>query len=366
MNQLNYITYDAWWDTDITLFPLLSDSFQLNVFVLNPLGVVPLKYKEKKSDYIDNLEQYNQYYRDRDIRLFPSTLMYFYKLLKASKKGTNLFVIGNNSLLLILLLLFFSRKNTIICSHNYVEHIDKRNSALSKLKSLFFRRFRYFCFFSDLEFQKFRKDYPSKSAIILKMPLKDFGPVIMKPRNNIFTFLFFGAIRQYKRLDLFIKAARKLESDSVRFLISGFAEDWSQYEKFIGVDRRFDCRIGFVDNKDIPELFAQSDFVVLPYDDATQSGALMIAINYGVPAIVSNLPEFMQDIENEYNGLVFQKGDEESLLEALQRAMKMSDSEKNKMRKRQTETRDRYFQRSQNIGESMINYISENQIYLEK
>lgn len=45
---INYITYDSWWDTDITIIPELVKKYHLNVFVLSPFD--NCKYPQKKSD----------------------------------------------------------------------------------------------------------------------------------------------------------------------------------------------------------------------------------------------------------------------------------------------------------------------------
>lgn len=36
---INYITYDSWWDTDITIIPELVKEYHLNVFVLSPFDL---------------------------------------------------------------------------------------------------------------------------------------------------------------------------------------------------------------------------------------------------------------------------------------------------------------------------------------
>lgn len=38
MKNLNYITYDAWWDTDITVLDSLKSRFNLTVHVINGAG----------------------------------------------------------------------------------------------------------------------------------------------------------------------------------------------------------------------------------------------------------------------------------------------------------------------------------------
>lgn len=53
---INYITYDSWWDTDITIIPELVKKYHLNVFVLSPFD--NCKYPQKKSDKMLNWYMY--------------------------------------------------------------------------------------------------------------------------------------------------------------------------------------------------------------------------------------------------------------------------------------------------------------------
>lgn len=66
-------------------------------------------------------------------------------------------------------------------------------------------------------------------------------------------------------------------------------------------------------NNKIADLFCQSHFLILPYKDVTQSGPLMIAFNYGVPAIASNLPGFVENIKDTVTGFLFETENSDSL-----------------------------------------------------
>ena len=51
---INYITYDSWWDTDITIIPELVKEYHLNVFVLS----IIVSILKKKSDEMSNWYMY--------------------------------------------------------------------------------------------------------------------------------------------------------------------------------------------------------------------------------------------------------------------------------------------------------------------
>lgn len=182
---INYITYDSWWDTDITIIPELVKKYHLNVFVLSPFD--NCKYPQKEIGQNVKLVHVRQKYRDRDLRSIGTAIKYFFKIYKECRRKDyiNIFIPGKNPFFIILTLLFLSKKRTIICSHNYIEHGDTKfrgSKLVDFLKERFYQSFKWFHFYSEMQMDLFIKDYPSKDAFFTEMPLKDFGiaPIIEK------------------------------------------------------------------------------------------------------------------------------------------------------------------------------------------
>jgi len=107
--------------------------------------------------------------------------------------------------------------------------------------------------------------------------------------------LFFGFIREYKGLDLLIKAFanerfRKLQ---VKLLIAGeFYIDGKPYLELIdklGLKENIILRTEFIENSDIVYYFCASDIVAQPYKDATQSGVTQIAYHFEKPMLTTNV-----------------------------------------------------------------------------
>jgi glycosyltransferase involved in cell wall biosynthesis len=107
--------------------------------------------------------------------------------------------------------------------------------------------------------------------------------------------LFFGFIREYKGLDLLIKAFadvrfRKLP---VKLLIAGeFYIDGKPYLDLIdslGLKEEIVLRTEFIQNKDIVYYFCAADIVAQPYKDATQSGVTQIAYHFEKPMLTTNV-----------------------------------------------------------------------------
>ncbi len=139
------------------------------------------------------------------------------------------------------------------------------------------------------------------------------------------TLLFFGLVRPYKGLDVLIDAlaiAREAVP-GVRLVVAG--EFWQRADAFraqadrLGLGDAVTLRDGYVQNEEVAPLFASADAVVLPYRAATSSGVLTLAIEHGVPMIVTDvggLPEVVVDGDA---GLVVPPGDARALAAAVVR-----------------------------------------------
>jgi len=107
--------------------------------------------------------------------------------------------------------------------------------------------------------------------------------------------LFFGFIREYKGLDLLIKAFadERFRKLPVKLLIAGeFYIDGKPYLdliKELGLKESIILRTEFIENHDIVNYFCASDIVAQPYKDATQSGVTQIAYHFEKPMLTTNV-----------------------------------------------------------------------------
>lgn len=343
--KLIYITVDSWWDTDINHIPQLAKDYKVEVFVLSPCNPLKRKYKEKK--VFDNVEvrEFNIIESRKNPKTIILSLIYAIRLLFAMKGNLAFWVVDNNLWYILPLMYLSSSRNVILSFHNYVDHIDGRPID-QKVKLMLINKFRYFHFQSPSQEFEFRKHF-TKPSFSSSIPVKSFGENRGETmfNNDKRTFLFFGSIKDYKRPDLFIKMANHF-SRKANFIIAGFSSKdiWDNLSKMI--ESNILCHIHFVDNSEISSYFLQSDFIVLPYMDATQSGPLLIAYNYDLPIIASKLPYFEKMIDDGENGFLFDVGNLESLISKVNKAISLSDSEylemknqlKDKVKRYKTET----------------------------
>ena len=62
---------------------------------------------------------------------------------------------------------------------------------------------------------------------------------------------------------------------------------------------------------------------MLPYEDVAQSGPHMIAYNYNLPVIASNIDGFAERVEDGENGFLFEPRNVESLRDAIIKAVEI-------------------------------------------
>ncbi len=124
---------------------------------------------------------------------------------------------------------------------------------------------------------------------------KDLAKKYLKLDQNYSYILFFGFIREYKGLDLLIKAFadERFRKLPVKLLIAGeFYIDGKPYLDLIeslGLGGNIVLRTEFIENSEIVNYFCASDIVAQPYKDATQSGVTQIAYHFEKPMLTTNV-----------------------------------------------------------------------------
>jgi D-inositol-3-phosphate glycosyltransferase len=152
---------------------------------------------------------------------------------------------------------------------------------------------------NDLD--KFDKRLP---RLFSPHPLYDnFGATISKSLakkqlgldESINYILFFGFIREYKGLDLLIKAFadERFRKLPVKLLIAGeFYIDSKPYLELIeklDLKEKIVLRTEFIENNEIVNYFCAADIMAQPYKDATQSGVTQIAYHFEKPMLTTNV-----------------------------------------------------------------------------
>jgi len=140
--------------------------------------------------------------------------------------------------------------------------------------------------------------------------------------------LFFGQIKQVKGLDLLLEALPTVIQaiPSVKLLIAGkvWKTSFEEYQAIIDrlqLSEHVISDIRYIPDPEADLYYSAADLSVFPYRKIYQSGALLMAMSYGRPVVVSDLPGMLETVQDGANGYVFRSGDARHLAACLVEAL---------------------------------------------
>lgn len=116
--------------------------------------------------------------------------------------------------------------------------------------------------------------------------------------------LFFGLIRDYKGLDLLLKAYAdsRLRELNVRLLVTGefygSSDKYFELEKQLGLEGLVIWKNEFVPANEVSYCFGAADLIAQPYKTATQSGVSQIAYHFEKPMLVTKVGGLAEIVPN--------------------------------------------------------------------
>jgi glycosyltransferase involved in cell wall biosynthesis len=134
--------------------------------------------------------------------------------------------------------------------------------------------------------------------------------------------LFFGRIDKYKGLEVLARAWPTVRTclPEMRLVIAGATLNPKAEVHYRALFAHFpevDCRLTYQSEDQVSKLFSESTAVVLPYIEASQSGVLMLAHSFALPAVVSQVGGLADIAKDGVNCLTFAPGDAGQLARAL-------------------------------------------------
>lgn len=330
IKRIIWITGSYFIDVDRQIVPYIRDKYQIDIRWI----IMQVPGGAKVTPHAD-YEIMTLHYRAKDPRCYFEVDNYLAKIGMADYELIYSDCLG----LMYYTALLHRAKNipVIHAAHNVNPYPVWPLSLKIEVKYIF-HRCRNFQMFSLHTARWFQSHYPHKSFFYAPMAVKDFGPV----RTDHFVFdpskinlLFFGNVVANKRLDLLIAAMNALPqevADKVHLYICGKCNEQERYLQLIGDNRHITTAFRRIDDEEIPELFTKSSYLMLPYEDVAQSGPHMIAYNYNLPVIASDIEGFAERVVDGENGFLFKRNDKENLVDVIARCANLSIEEKTKMK----------------------------------
>lgn len=138
-------------------------------------------------------------------------------------------------------------------------------------------------------------------------------------------FLALGGIRPYKGIETLIDAFQALDQPSARLLIAGHPHV-PAYAAAIRAradrDPRIHLHLQHIPDDALQYFFRASDACVLPYRQATTSGAAILALSFGCPIIAPDFDPF-PPLAAAGRGVLYEADDPQGLLTALRAAAQL-------------------------------------------
>lgn len=291
----------------------LSDWKKADFF--EKLVVVPT-YASKK-DYFLHLKKYTTDFSnqvaeqlkgitfDCVIRTFPHTM------LNATEKKLN---IG---------------KNITIC-HDPITHSGEAFTAKIRNKMVM-KKAEYVLVLTREFIEQVNENYHIPKEKIFYMPhgmmsqyrKKQQKEALVKFDSNCTNYVFFGRIEDYKGIPVLLQAFAQLDKkyDNVTLTVAG-SGDVTKYQEQMNGIRHLTLIDRYIQDEEVGTLFdSESVVAVIPYVDATQSGVIPIALEYGNTIIATSTGGLTEQLDEGRIGLFAEPGDTEELLRCMEQAM---------------------------------------------
>ncbi|MHB1002045.1 MAG: glycosyltransferase family 4 protein [Armatimonadota bacterium] len=153
--------------------------------------------------------------------------------------------------------------------------------------------------------------------------IKDAKIKLEIPEDSI-TVLAFGLIKPYKGIDFLLKSWSAVVKANPNALLVIAGSGDSAYLDYLngiidaeGIRNSVVTHFKYLTDDELNIYHQAADILVYPYENITQSAAILTGMSFGKPIVATNITGFSEIIDNGKSGLLFQPGDTINLSHAL-------------------------------------------------
>ncbi len=150
----------------------------------------------------------------------------------------------------------------------------------------------------------------------------------LRETPNIPVLLFFGFVRPYKGLEFLLRALTIFTG--ARLVVAGAISKGCRslpgYASTLGLKHRVYWFDRYIEDNEVPAIFAMTDLVALPYQNATQSGVANLAFAFDKPVVTTNVGGLAECVQHKITGYVVPPNDPNKFAQALQSALSNHDA----------------------------------------
>lgn len=339
-NKICWVTPDCFIDCDMEIIPHIKD---FDIYWIILFNKQDNRYNEKDFDSLRRKHRSLsiKFIHNKSRARYPQTIFFYLKIrdiIKRENPDVIYFNVMPSNPYILPLYFWLPKDKTIVTAHD--GRVTASMSFANIIKYGFYLAFqsvKHVNMFSQYQAHIFNTNFPGKDVTVIPLALKDFGMPTVQKRTDCIGFLYFGTIHSEKNLELLIEAANQLAEEGVlgfKISINGvWRVDWKLEDK-IRHPEIFEINIGNVPNKEIPNLFAYNHYAVYPYKNMSQSGAIKCAYNYNTPVIVSDLPGFTDEMQEDIDGYSFKSESIDDLKTVIRKCISFSSNEYDALQRR--------------------------------
>lgn len=134
-------------------------------------------------------------------------------------------------------------------------------------------------------------------------------------------FLFFGRIQKYKGIQTLFEAYAKDRNKLLPKLVIAGKGEFTKKEKelFDQIKNNVILMKKYITDETLASLLKYSKAAILPYTEATQSGLIPMAYQFGKPVVVSDRPGLAENVMEGATGYIFPSGNSTELYTLLKK-----------------------------------------------
>jgi glycosyltransferase involved in cell wall biosynthesis len=344
--KILYISNPFYLDYDLSLISHLSEETDLYYFLdISPFSihatVLNVKNYIRTADILDGTaygmaDQFDQLPKDKTFiinrktnRLSFSNFFLQFRLARLIRKIDPDIIHFNTDFNHNYFLLHYLFRIPVICTiHDPIPHSGDDTFKEALKRSIFYRFITNFIILNNEQRNEFINRYKlhEKEVFVSTLGVYDYllrnKPLKTKGKYsssyNSIQILFFGRINKYKGIGNLLIAFKSIVSKypGATLVLAGKGDpevsNIENQKNVFFINRH-------IENEELSRLIAESDFVVCPYTDATQSGVIMTAFAFCKPVIATDVGGLKNFVDDGVTGILIEPGNPEKLEEAIEK-----------------------------------------------
>ena len=335
MKKIAFVSEMAFMEPNLSIVKRLNTKYDL-YYITDCRQDIPNKFEikqlNKKIDIASNYREMEKF--SSFLCLSKTYLIHSYSnkmIFNAIRKAFDTFflirkikpsiIVTDTTAPITLLIFLFFWKKIILLIHDPFPHSGYNKKWIIIFRNIVFKIIKNKVLFNNKQYQEFIEAYHLNHRDVFCSHLSTFefmnlyAPIQQNKNRNKFKILFWGIISQYKGLEYLCEAFKKINNKNMELTVAGSGKLYFDITPYTSMEN-FKFIHKFLSNEEIAELLHNTDIVVCPYTDATQSGIIMTAFAYNKPVIatkVGGIPEII----NDKTGILIEPKNTIQLIEAI-------------------------------------------------